>query len=256
MKISIIGSGWLAQPLAGQLIKNGHEVMMTSTRAEKVARLTQNGLDIRHYQLGDELSADDQLLDVDLLIIAITSKDIDAYQKLIKQVKSDQTQAIIYISSTSVYANSDEPHDENSPRLNFDNPLLDIEQVIQSHPQATIIRFAGLVGPKRHPGRFFAGGKTITNPQARVNLIHLDDCLGIILAIINNQAWGEVFNGCADNHPAKGDFYPAMTAQLGAEPPLLDNKKGETSDKTILNHKVKNSLNYVLQQPDVFKFSY
>lgn len=248
-RINIIGSGWLAQPLAKDLQQAGHQVLVTTTQAEKINALHDQGLNAIAYQLGE--TAEEQLYACDVLIIAITCKDITAFQELMSQISTQQTKHIIYISSTSVYANNSTPHDEKSTELNNEHPLLATEKIIQQHPKSTVIRFAGLVGPKRHPGRFFAGGKTIKNPQAKVNLIHLDDCIGIIKTIIQQNAWGEVFNGCADNHQEKGEFYAAMVAQLGLPQPNIQKNTGQTSDKIILNHKVKTQLGYQFKYPDV-----
>ncbi len=253
-RINIIGSGWLAQPLAKDLQQAGHQVLVTTTQAEKTHALQDQGLNAIEYQLGE--TAGEQLYACDVLIIAITSKDVKAFQILMSQISIQHTKHIIYISSTSVYTNNYTPHDEKSTELNYEHPLLAIEKIIQKHPKSTVIRFAGLVGPKRHPGRFFAGGKTIKNPNAPVNLIHLDDCIGIIKTIIQQNAWEEVFNGCADTHPEKGVFYPAMTAQLELPQPNIQKNTGQTSDKVILNQKVKTQLGYQFKYPDVFTMQF
>ncbi len=256
MKINIIGSGWLAQPLAKELKAVGDDVLLTATHAGKVKDLSAHGFNAIQYQLGDAVQSSDPLFDADVLIIAITSKDIAGYSELLSQLDSSITQHLIFISSTSVYKNCSEAHDETSQQLNRANPLVKIEQIISSHPKATIIRFAGLVGPGRHPGRFFESGKPIKNPQARVNLIHLNDCIGIIKAIIKQQSWGEIFNGCADNHPKKGEFYPTMAKQLGLPKPKTANTHAEASDKIVKNKKIKTQLKYVFKFPDVYHMTF
>jgi nucleoside-diphosphate-sugar epimerase len=98
---------------------------------------------------------------------------------------------------------------------------LKAEQLLQQQDllKTTIIRFGGLVGPGRHPGRFFAGKKDIPNGRAPVNLVHLDDCIGISLAVIQQYAFGYLFNACSPHHPQKTDFYLQASSQAGLAAP-------------------------------------
>ena len=256
MKIHIVGSGWLAQPLALSLQEDGHELLLTTTQSAKVALLHAKGLKAIEYVLGDQLSNPSMLFDADVLIIAITSKEIADYDVLLDQLTEQNCQHLLYISSTAVYQNNGQTHAEDSTAMNQNHPIYQIEQLIQSHPSASIIRFAGLVGPKRHPGRFFANGKAIKNPTAPVNLIHLADCIGIIKAVIDNKACNQIFNGCADNHPKKIDYYGTMATQLGLPRPEVAVAEETASFKTINNHKVKAVLNYQFKYPDVLNMDF
>jgi nucleoside-diphosphate-sugar epimerase len=255
MKITILGSGWLAQPLAAQLQTDGHETIMTTTQSNKVTELKAKGLNVKQYELGDQLSDPSQLFNTDVLIIAITSKDIEAYDVLMDQLTEQPCKHLLFISSTSVYQNDDSLHDENSKQLNLTNPLLAIEKLIQQHPSATTIRFAGLVGPGRHPGRFFAQGRTLKNPTAPVNLIHLDDCIGIIKAVIEKRAWKQIFNACASTHPQKFKFYQQAAQQYGAPEPVTEDTESG-SYKTIDSKKVDAILNYDFIYSDVMTMSF
>ena len=255
MKISIIGSGWLALPLSRHLTDLQHQVLITTTCADKARRLSDQGFQVSTYQLGQDTSPKAELLQADVLIIAITSKDHEAFSRLVGQLATSTVQHVLFVSSTSVYQNNGQAHDETSQALNHNSPLLKIEQLIQQLPSASIIRFAGLVGPGRHPGGFFRRSGVISNPEAAVNLIHLDDCLGLITAVIEQQAWQQIFNGCADSHPEKGVFYQSMARQGGFEVP----QPGEHttgSDKVIDNQKIKQTLNYSLHHPDVMKMTF
>lgn len=255
-RINIIGSGWLALPLAQHLQQQGHQLLLTTTHQEKIKKIKATGIDAITYELGDQLSNPEQLFAADVLIIAITSKDVSAFDVLMDQLSEQDCHHLILISSTSVYSNNGATHDESSTALNHASPLLAVEQLIRQHPKATIIRFAGLVGPDRHPGRFFKQGKPVNNPEAPVNLIHLEDCIGIIDAVIVEQAWGEVFNGCADNHPKKGEYYQQM-AQLSGHPvPELGIENNTGSNKIIDNTKVKQQMTYTFKYPNVFDFKF
>ena len=87
--------------------------------------------------------------------------------------------------------------------------ILKAEQILLANPHfiTTILRFSGLVGPGRHPGRFFAGKKNIPNGKAPVNLIHLQDCIDLTLLILRKEAFGYTFNAAAPHHPQRQEFY-------------------------------------------------
>jgi len=46
---------------------------------------------------------------------------------------------------------------------------------------------SGLVGRERKAGRFFAGKRDVPEGNAPVNLVHLDDCMGVVEALINKR---------------------------------------------------------------------
>jgi len=88
-----------------------------------------------------------------------------------------------------------------------------------------------------------------------VNLIHRDDCIGIIDAIIDQQAWGEVFNGCADTHPGKREFYTYARQLLDIPAPEFAHD-AEQAFKIVSNAKVKQLLDYQFMFPDVMKIDF
>ncbi len=255
MKIALIGSGWLAQPLAMQLKADGHQVILTTTQRDKISALEAMGLRALQYELGDQLSDPAILFDTDVLIIAITSKDLESFDVLMDQLSQHNCHHLLFISSTSVYKNNQQTHDESSQQLNQDNPIYSIEQLIQTHPSASMIRFAGLVGPGRHPGGFFAQGRTLKNPTAPVNLIHLDDCIGIIKAVIEKRAWNQIFNGCASTHPQKLKFYQQAAQQYGAPEPVSEDTESG-SYKTIDSKNVEAILSYDFIYSDVMTMNF
>jgi nucleoside-diphosphate-sugar epimerase len=107
-------------------------------------------------------------------------------------------QKVIFISSTGVYADlnmevnelTDPQPDTVSGKILYEAEELFRQQI---KFKTTIIRFGGLIGLGREPGRFFAGKKDIPNGLAPVNLIELNDCIGITEAILNKNAFGYTF---------------------------------------------------------------
>jgi nucleoside-diphosphate-sugar epimerase len=147
-------------------------------------------------------------------------------------------------------------------------PLLEIEKLFLTNSQfeTSVIRFAGLIGYQRHPGRFFIqkdedntlSCKAIRNPEGLVNMIHRDDCIGIIQAVIKQQSWGEVFNGCSSQHPTRREFYSWAIADYCGEEKLEMKflEDANSSFKIIDNNKVKNHLTYQFTQDDLFSLTF
>jgi hypothetical protein len=76
-------------------------------------------------------------------------------------------------------------------------------------------------------------------------LIHLTDCVGISESILDNKAFGYIYNACSPSHPARSDFYtPATTLSGLAIPQFIDEKK---SWKIVSSINVSTILNYQYQ---------
>tara|TARA_R110001583_G_scaffold6499_1_gene32789 strand:+ start:8048 stop:8842 length:795 start_codon:yes stop_codon:yes gene_type:complete len=250
--ISILGSGWLGLPLAESLQSDGLNVYLSTRGADKAAQL--NELNIKSYIIDIEKTSQQiqDFLQANTLIINITCKVQSAFEDLIAEIEISAIKHVLFISSTSVYANDQGVCKESDPIVDETN-LRKIERLFMenTHFDCTVIRFAGLIGPKRHPGRFFATGKSIKDANAKVNLIHQLDCIKLIKTVLDQEAWGEVFNGCADNHPTKKDYYSTMARSLGyAEPNCLFTE--QSGNKVICNEKVKTQLDYQFIYPDIY----
>lgn len=254
--ISILGSGWLGLPLIDMFVKQGYAVKASTRKTDKLPILSEHGA--TGYIVDTQATIPKNFLDSELLIINITGKDPDAYQNLAACIASSPVEKVLMVSSTSVYLNVNRPVTEDEAAENPDSVLWQIEQRLKTHEgfTTTIVRFSGLIGGRRHPGRFFSQGKQIRQPLAPVNLIHLDDCLGIIDAIIAQQSWGEVYNGCADFHPSKREFYGYWAAQLGLpEPQSLDDDTPQDW-KIVSNQKVQQRLAYTFKYSDLYRLSF
>ena len=270
-RISILGSGWLGLPLAIELNKANHQIKASSRSAERLAHLREANIAAYAYDI-DALETQENIneasfLQADILIINITSKNIEAFKQLITNIEQSPIQKVLFISSTSVYRNSE--HLNSAAVTEADEkelkacPLLKIEGLFQNTPsfETSIIRFSGLIGYQRHPGRFFltqseneeAYCKTIKNPDARVNMIHRDDCIGIIQSVIQQNCWGDVFNACASQHPTRREFYQAALKHLGDYEPIFSGQT-DSAGKVISNNKVKEKLNYSFTHDDLLDF--
>jgi nucleoside-diphosphate-sugar epimerase len=250
--ISILGSGWLGFPLAERFVARGYRVKTSTTSASRLQALAALPSEPYLIDIGAALDDIDGFLRSNTLIVNITSRDIDGFDRLVNRIEGSAIARVLFVSSTSVYPAASQLVSEADGKESLDHPLIAIENRFRKSSKflMTIVRFAGLVGGSRHPGRFFRGTKTVRNPDANVNLIHRDDCIDILDRIVANDLWGETFNACADTHPSKRDFYSQAASLAGEPPPVFADSDG-TSFKIVDNRKLKRVLDYELRRPDL-----
>lgn len=227
-KVSILGCGWLGFPLAQYLIEKDYSVKGSTTSIDKLDLFSKNGIIPYNIVLNEneiigEFAA---FLDAsDELIIAIPPKlrssnaenFVSKIKLLVPFIEKSSIKKVLFISSTAVYGDNQALVDENSltnPETESGKQLVEVEQLLQSKCNTTIIRFGGLIGPNRNPARFLSGQKNIENPDAPVNLIHLTDCIEIIFSILKKECWGVTFNAVAPQHPTRKEYYTNKAAEL------------------------------------------
>ena len=255
--ISVLGSGWLGLPLVQHFRLKGYHVKASTTTQSRLSELVV--AEAEPFQINiDSLTDNIQgFLQAHILIINITSKNSQGFGELIKQIQKSAIQKVLFVSSTSVYQNHNKTIFEADNLESAASPLVTIENLFRNNARfkTTIVRFGGLIGYTRHPGNFFKKGKVVADPDARVNLIHRDDCIQIISQIIEQEAWGEIFNCCADTHPTKREFYKHAAESIGKPAPNFSNSD-QKSFKIISNQKVKKFLDYEFLHPDVMKIQF
>ncbi|MFA8435880.1 MAG: SDR family oxidoreductase [Marinifilaceae bacterium] len=227
--ISILGCGWLGLPLAKYLVKQHFTVKGSTLQIEKLNQLKQAGIAPYRIELSPEINIDfnAEFFDSDILIVNFPPKrrnDIEEFhpkqiETLINQIHQSKIQKVLFVSSTSVYPNLNREVTEKDvlPAEKGSGKALQIaEQMLMKEQkfETTIIRFGGLIGYDRQPGRFLAGRKQLKDGFAPVNLIHQDDCIGIIATIIKGNHWGKIYNACCPEHPTRKEFYE-KAAQIG-----------------------------------------
>jgi nucleoside-diphosphate-sugar epimerase len=257
-----LGCGWLGLPLAKHLVSKGHVIKGSTTSESKISNLKRNGvepflIDLRAVQSTAEIS---KFLASEFLVIAIPPRVKhhnnfkEQIESLISFIEKSTIKKVIFISSTSVYPNTNNlvtEEDISIPESDSGIVLLEVERLLQSNKffQTTILRMAGLYGYDRQPGRFLAGKKELVNADGKVNLIHQDDCIQIINNVLEKQLWNEVYNCCSDEHPTRQEFYTKAALTLGMEPPEFLPKE-KSVFKIISNQKLKAALNYEFIHPD------
>lgn len=265
-----MGCGWLGLPLAERLVKSGYQVNGSTTSEAKLHILRQAGInpflvDLSSPSLDPATLAD--FLQTDVLVLNIPPKlradggesYLQQMQLLLKALQHSSVSRLLFVSSTSVYLDLNRVVTEEDTAFTEaqdpENALLRTERMFQEREDwvCTIVRFGGLVGGSRQPGRFMAGKQNLPNGDAPVNMIHLDDCVNILARIIEQEKWGQVYNACADEHPSRRDFYEAAALALGLASPTFADME-ETQFKRINSQKLKDDLAYVFVHPDPMAF--
>jgi nucleoside-diphosphate-sugar epimerase len=250
--ISLLGSGWLGLALALNFQRQSFSVNASTRTLTRLDQLQENGATPYLIDI-DSLTGNVQAFFVcDVLIVNITSKNILSFIELIRNIEASKVRRVLFVSSSSVYQNTNNLVMESEGIENKDSPLYQIEKLFMSslHFKATIVRMAGLIGPGRHPGRFFKNDKLVEQSDSPVNLIHQTDCVNIISQIIEQKVWGEVFNACASSHPTKREFYGQARQSLGQLPPNYGDSN-EPFFKIVSNQKLKRLLNYEFVYDDL-----
>lgn len=247
---SILGCGWLGLPLAKHFLEHGIQVKGSTTSKEKLALFKEEGI-VPYLINIEETETYQDFLNCDVLLIMITSKQLEAYKKLITQIEKASVEKVIFISSTSVYPRNNKEYSEEDETV--DSMLVNAEQLFRNNTNfsTTILRFAGLFGGKRLPGNWFKDRK-IPQPNGFVNMIHREDCIAILLQLIQQNIFGETFNACANHHPTRKDFYINARKSLGKPAPVFDDSQ-PLQFKKISPVKLIKRLNYTFIHNDLLK---
>ncbi len=273
-KIAILGCGWLGLPLAKSLLSKGYKVKGSTTSESKLDLLKNAGISPFQIQLEEHQiigNIEDFLKETNVLVIDIppglrretsTSKEmtfVNKIKNLIPFIEKSEVQKVIFVSSTSVYGDSFsivEITEETKPNPDTESgkQLVIAETLLQSNPhfKTTVIRFGGLLGEDRHPVKFLAGRTNVENPDAPVNMIQREDCIGIIEKSLNfarddNWEWNQTFNAVAPQHPTRKDYYHKK-AQIQNLPLPIFAENSESKGKIISSKKVETILGYSFQK--------
>ncbi|KAA3438274.1 SDR family oxidoreductase [Rufibacter hautae] len=259
-RISVMGCGWLGFPLAQELVKKGYEVKGSTTTPAKVDVLQTAGIEPFLLSFPENSSETDlqDFLATDVLVFNLppsrSATDQNSYEQLLQTVLAAAPAAlkVIFVSSTSVYPdlNREVKEEDAVASPSAASLMLRCEYLVQqATAQSTVVRFGGLMGGTRHPGRFLAGKTEVPQPNGPVNMIHLADCVGLLLEILQQEKWGFTFNACAPEHPTRQEFYTLAAKGLGLTPPAFALAE-EEKYKIINSDFIQQELDYTFLFPD------
>lgn len=290
--VGIIGCGWLGTALANELNVQGNKVLATRSNSENVEQLTQQGIDGEVLSLPAEQAYLNKhpIFNQECLVIAITPQfkrgRVDYGEKIQQIVVAAQAspcvKKIILLNSTAIYNGLSGQVDESiALDLTAEKVavLNEAEQAVlnltgkndleasdsehehnskhdSANKRAYVLRLSGLVGPNRHPGKFLLNRSMLKNPNAIVNLIHQQDAVGLIIALIKSNISTGIFNGVSATQVTKKHYYETAANALKLPTPSFESTEPEVinSSKVISAIKTKELINYSFVYDDLLNW--
>lgn len=265
----IIGCGYLGERVARAWVASGAEVAVLTRSQEHAAGFRKFGLS---PVIGDILEPASLagLPPADTVLYAVgfdrsashTRREVyvDGLRNVLEAL-AGRVDRFIYISSTSVYGqNGGETIDEESecrPTRENGQICLEAERTLKELlPSANILRLAGIYGPGRLLRRE-AELKSATpisgNPEAFLNLIHVEDAKAAVLACEAKAKPGATYLVADDRPVRRREYYTRLAELFGAPPPTFAEAADPTANlnKRCNNRKLGEELGLRLQYTTV-----
>jgi nucleoside-diphosphate-sugar epimerase len=269
--ISIIGLGWIGEPLAIHLQEKGFHVLGSTTSFKKLENFSKKGLKAIRFSLNPhpEGIGFNALFQSDVLVVNIPPRTrsgngefhLEQLKYLRSLIDNSSVKKVIFVSSTGIYPDS--PSEEEYAEdflLTHENTgndiLLRAEQLMEKEQSydLTIVRFGGLMGKDRIPGKYFSGKENVAG-HTRVNFIHQNDAVGILTWVIEKELWNLTFNGVAPIRPLRREIYEKNAEEFGIDPPTSYQNVPEGLDRLIDSSKILET-GFEFEFPDPLMFDY
>nr|ELR5133572.1 SDR family oxidoreductase [Providencia rettgeri] len=265
-KVTIVGLGWVGLPLAQALLAKGIQVVGTKTTPDGIEAARAVGIECYALKLTPEIECDSEdltqlMVESDALVILLppskvnVDQYVEAIETLVNCAVTFRVPKVIFTSSTSVYGEQDGEITEKA-NLNGSTTsataLIRAERWLHQLPNISvdILRLTGLVGEKRHAGRFLAGKTGVKGANLPVNMVHQDDVITAILLLLQQPDGGHIFNLCAPTHPTRAEFYTKAAKSIGLVPPEFIDEINESGGKVINGNKICQELGFEYQYPN------
>ena len=297
----IVGCGYVGLRAAQQWLSLGDRVLTVTRSADKAASLSQQGIEAKVWDWHHPLSATSSPaihlahdawvprdLVFDSVLIAVSHAPVPGVAPEHAHVRglehlsgwlnpADAPTRWVYLSTTGVFAGttSGEWVDETSavgPTRPGSIAALEGERWIESRvPQSrrVVLRPAGIYGPGRVPNvePIRTSTPMSVDPNSFLNLVHVDDLVGIIVAATQAPTASPLYCVSDGNSPMRQDYYEWI-AQLGgwpspkfasqstptessstAAPHLPRVRARSDSNKRIDCHRLRTEIDYCFQYP-------
>lgn len=197
MKVAVLGCGWLGERLAAYLVKQGEQIIATTTSPEKLKQISATGAEAHLLEFGK--TADLTFLnDCDAAIFSMPASK-DNWHAAFRHLDLNFPKTIFF-SSSGIYPQTIGTFTEdNTDGLRADLALSE-ETVRVKFPQTNILRLAGLMGDERNLTNFFKN-RAPGDPRKVVNHIHYEDIVHAVHLILKSDVQAETFNIVAPKHP-------------------------------------------------------
>ncbi|MDR5591537.1 NAD(P)H-binding protein [Christiangramia sediminicola] len=261
MKISILGCGWLGMELGKRLRKENHEVRGSVTRIERMSEIRSAGVvpySIKLFEKGIQGDIRSFLSGAEVLIVDIPPglrknpevNFVKKIKKLIPYIEKAYVKKVIFTSSTSVYEDTEDfpVYKEDAETNNSDNIAIQLRNaellfLNNENFNASVLRFGGLIGEKRHPVNHLSGRTGVKNPEAPINLVHQEDCIAAIFKLIDKEKDNSVWNIVYPEHPPKEKYYSNIASERELTKAEFDHTEA-SKGKKISSEKIQKELGF------------
>lgn len=176
---------------------------------------------------------------------------VDCLSEWISRLPKNTERKLIFLSSTSVYASSNNIITEDSEVL--ENSLIhQAEKIIQnSGHENLILRLGGLMGADRFVGKYYTG-KQVDRANGPVNYVHQEDAVQFTFGAIKHQLTG-IYNIVAPEHPTRKEVVLESCRKHQLPPPVSFNEN-EDASKIISSEKISKALKLDFKHPNPLHF--
>ncbi len=263
--IAILGCGWLGLPLAQHFISKKYKVNGSTTTESKLELLKTSGIHPFLIDLTNRKNIPKNFFEMESLVINIPPGlrrgNLDQHLKELGNAfevinQSEPLKNILFVSSTSVYPDSNQTLTEENPDENSQIFIIEEEVKKLWRKNLTILRCGGLMGYGRIPCKYYSGKKNLELADTPVNYIFRDDVIGIIDQVLQKKAWNKTFNAVAPQHPKRIEIIRDCTERTDYLMPEFAKKPTVKPFKIISSEKVLRELEYKFLYPNPLSFPY
>ncbi|MFM1944622.1 MAG: hypothetical protein RI897_3604 [Verrucomicrobiota bacterium] len=269
MRVLIAGCGYVGMSLGVRLVEAGHEVVGVRRSTTGAGELSALGIRPLAVDLSEAKQLDRLGGRFDWVVNTVASSrggGVADYERtylagtrnLLRWLAGQGCARYVYTSSTGVYGQDDGgwvgESSELAPEAETARVLVATErEVLRGGVGGVVLRLAGIYGPGRSYWlRMMERGEVrIPGDGTRwMNMVHRDDIVGAVMAVLERGREGEVYNVCDDEPVQYGDFVTWLARRMGLPVPpyaveesLVRRKRGLTN-KRVSNRKLREELGW------------
>ncbi len=267
MKAAIIGCGYVGSAVAQHWQTKGFDVLVTTTREERVAELSEISNRVEVLVASDKDHLKEVLRDRQIVLLCVASKRganyADTYLTSAKAMSEvlphTAVEQLIYTSSVSVYGEHNGAWvSELMPPLPMTDNGKIIEQTEKTLLSATtpqqkvcVLRLGGIYGPGRTLENIYSRAAGTTRPgkgEEATNWVHLNDIVGGIDWVREKQLSG-IYNLVQEEVPTVRELIGEVCDRHHLAPVQWDEAEGSSRKNVrVSNAKIK-STGYQFQHP-------
>lgn len=237
-RLAILGCGWLGTAVGRWALTQGWCVVANARREAHWTHLQSLGIETVRLSLPLVNDVPEAFYG-DALLIALPLRaetPIDDILRITEHFIAKGGRRVVMISSTSVYGDAKGVVTEVSalqPLTTSAKRNVALEQaLLTAFPaQVKVLRLSGLIGEDRHPITSLSG-RELSGGGRPVNLIHQDDAVAAIWALLQGKGEIPIYHLATLAHPSRHDYYVAQASKRHLPLPIFVDNEG-AEDKQI-----------------------